>query len=200
MKQHCNVKLVQENACEGWSQPEPLGTRAAFGKRGIGFAILATDGKCWWVSALRGSAPTWVVGSFCRTLEPAWDWCLVPESQPGMFKCLPMGGWQRTKPLLAPVLPYLDLPPTLFPLRWKKEVICFWGAFAPDVWWWQHCLYHYMLCFRTGGPRLCLPASAAGDPVPSSCPVWPPLLAALLQEEGVNSPPQLLGAGSAASR
>lgn len=197
VKQHCDVKLVWENAGEGWSQPEPLGTGAAFGERdwfgNTRHRWKVLVGFC--SGALGGSAPTWVVGAFHRTnpLEPAWDWCLVPESHPGMFKWLPVGGWRRKRPHLAPALLYPSLLPTVFPLRWKKEVIYFWGAFAPDVQWWQLCLYHCTLCLRTGAPGLCLPASAAGDPVPSSCPAWPPLLAARRQEEGVSSPPPAAG-------
>lgn len=135
------------------------------------------------------------VGAFRRTspLEPGWGWCLVPESHPGTCKWLPVGGCQRTTPLLAAALRHLSLLPTLLPLRWKKEVIYFWGAFAPDVRWRQQCLYHCVLCCRTGAPGLCL----------LTLPLLPPALPALHRWQPCSRRrdcvhlPQLLGAGPA---
>lgn len=89
-----------------------------------------------------------------------------------------------------------------FPLRWKKEMIYFWGAFVPDV---QLCRLHFGSACSVSAQdhlgRLCLPACAQGSPggapAPSSCPARHPPLPAPLQGGRSQSPyPWLLGAGS----
>lgn len=165
VKQLCNVKMELENAGEGWSQPEPLGTGAAFGNRGLVLKYqppMESAGGFLLQGAERLGTH---VGHRGRThpLEPAWDWCVFPESHPGMWKRLPRN---ETPPCTSPAVS--ETPSNTVSFEVEEGSALFLGSIVTRCW-----------------VMATLSLSALSLPLP---PALPDLQRWQLREEGGSSP------------